>query len=175
MTQNTVQSTLLSNRGSQTAAPTPNNVANDGGRVRSKTGTLELVAGDLEAGDIVMLCGLPTGAIVKSIKLAADDLDSNAAPTLAWNLGVFAAADDVANTKVDNVYATAITLGQAATAFTEYAYEARGIEKCGQKVWEDAGDSADPNSEYFVGLTVSIAAATGAAGTLSFDVEYVID
>lgn len=171
----TKQTSLLSNRGSQTSAPTPNNVANERGRVRTISGSVALVAGDLDLNDIVMLAGVPTGAAVLSIKLASDDLDSNGSPSLAWDLGVYAEADDTAETKDEDAYATAITLGQAATAFTEYAFEARGIEKCGQKVYEDAGDSSDPNNEYFIGLSVSTAAATGAAGDLSFIIEYAID
>lgn len=169
------QTTLLSNRGSQTSAVTPNNVANERGRVRQVSGTIELETGDLDLNDVLMLCGVPTGAVVNSIKLASDDLDSNGTPALAWDLGVYSGADDAAETKDEDAYASAITLGQAATAFTEYAFEARNISACGQKVYEDAGDSSDPNDEYFIGLAVSTAAATAAAGTLSFIVEYTID
>lgn len=167
----TKQTSLLSNRPSLTSAGSPRNVANDGGRVRSKNGTVSLATGDLDSSDIVMLAGVPTGATITSIKLAADALDSGSA--LAWSLGIFDEADDTSETGDEDVYGTAITLGQAATSFTEYAFEARGIEKAGQKVYEDAGDSSDPDSEYFVGLTVATAPATAASGDLSFIIEYV--
>lgn len=168
------QTSLVSNRPTQTSAGTPNSVTNDGGRVRAKSGTVALVAADLDLADALVLCGLPKGATVLSIKLAANDLDSNATPLLTWNVGLYAAADGL-TAKAASVYATAITLGQAATAFTDYAFEARGIEKAGQKVWQDAGDTAEGSGEYFLALTVAAAAATAAAGNLSFIVEYAVD
>lgn len=142
------------------------------GRKRVAQGTLELATTDLDASDIVMLAPLPTGASITSIQLAADDLDSNATPTLAWNLGLY----DTEGTAVDaDCYATAITLGQAATALTEYRNEVADINTIGQQLWEDGGVTADPGGLYYVALTASAGAATAAAGTLSFIIEYVID
>jgi hypothetical protein len=170
----TKQTSILSNRASQISAGTPSRVSNVGGRVRQISGTVALAVGDLDLNDIVMLAGVPTNAVVNSIKLASDDLDSGAA-AIAWSLGLYSGAADTAETKDENVYATAITLGQAVTPFTEYAFEARGIELCGQKVWEDAGDTSDPVSEYFIGLVIDVIPATAAAGDLSFIIEYTVD
>lgn len=177
MTASTVQSGLLSNLGSQIAAPTLNAAAVDGGKLRVAAGTIALATTSIdEANDVVMLCGLPTGAVVHSIRLAADDLDSNATPALAFNLGLFPEVDSaIAAVKDADAYASAITLGQAATAFTEYAFEARNINLCGQKVYQDAGDTSDPDDVYYLGLSVSTAAATAAAGDLSFIVEYSVE
>jgi hypothetical protein len=72
-------------------------------------------------------------------------------------------------------YATDITLGQAATAFTEYRFEAADINTTGSRVWEDAGDSSDPGGQYYLSLTVSTAPATAVAGDLAFIVQYVVD
>ena len=83
------QSSLLSNRGTQTAAGTPNNVVNDGGRIHTKNGTVALVTGDLTAADIIMLCGVPTGSVILSILIAHDDLDSNATETLNFDVGIY--------------------------------------------------------------------------------------
>ena len=169
------QTALVSNRPTQTSAGTPNNVANDGGRVRSKVGTVALATTDIDGvADVLVLCALPKGATVFSVLLASDDLDTNVAPTLAWNMGLYVAADGLTAKDAD-VYATAITLGQAATAFTDYAFEARGIELAGRKVWQDAGDTAEGSGEYFLALTVSAVSATPAAGDLSFIVRYAID
>lgn len=171
----TKQTSLLSNRPSLTAAGSPNNVANDGGRIRSKSGTVALVAGDLDAADIVMLCGVPTGAVILELWIANDDLDSSGTPALAGHVGIYSGADDTAETKDQDVYATAVTQFQAASGFVDLAHEARGIELAGQKVWQDAGDTEDPNSEYFIGVAWSAGAATAAAGDLSFKVVYAID
>ena len=71
-------------------------------------------------------------------------------------------------------YATSITLGQAATAFTEYAFEQRDINKTGQRVWQDGGVTADPKGLYYLSCTVATA-GTAVAGDLSFIVEYVVN
>ena len=47
------------------------------------------------------------------------------------------------------------------------------LNKMGQKVWEDAGQSSDPGGYYYVGLLFDAAGDT--AGDLSFIIEYVID
>jgi len=151
-------------------------VANDAqeleGKVRIAQGSVAVAADGTGSGDIIMLAPIPSNASVVSIKLAADDLDSNGSPALAWNLGVYTTGGTV---KDADAFASAITLGQAATAFTEYAFEARDIAVCGQKLWQDAADTADPGGAYYVALTISTAAATGAAGDLSFIIEYVVD
>lgn len=143
------------------------------GRVRIAQGTVAVAADGTGSGDIIMLAPLPSNASVTSIMLASDDLDSNGSPTLAWDVGLY---DDDAATALDaDCYATAITLGQAATAFTEFAFEARNINATGQRAWEDGGQSADPGGFVYLALTISTAAATGAAGDVSFIVHYVVD
>ena len=74
----------------------------------------------------------------------------------------------------DDAYASAITdLRGAVTTGTEVAFEARNINKCGQKVWQDAGQSSDPGGYYYVGLLFDAAGDT--AGDLSFVIEYTVD
>ncbi len=176
MTASTVQSALLSNRPSNTSAGTQAAAAVLGGKKRVIAGTIEVATTSVdEINDIIMLTGLPADAVVHSIKLASDDLDSGG-PTLAWNLGLFPKADSaIAAAKDADAYAAAITLGQAATVFTEYAFNARNIAKNGQKVWQDALDTVNPGGEYFLGLSVSTAATTPATGTLSWQVEYSVE
>ena len=143
------------------------------GRVRVAQGTLELATTDIDNNDVIMLVPLPVGVSITSIKLAADDLDSGGSPSLTFNVGLYQTDGTV---KDEDCYASAITLGQAATAFTEYAFEARNINLCGQRVWEDAGDSSQPSAaQYYLAVTVQAAAATAAAGDMSFIVEYVVD
>tara|TARA_R100000808_G_scaffold8275_1_gene23553 strand:- start:836 stop:1345 length:510 start_codon:yes stop_codon:yes gene_type:complete len=143
------------------------------GRVRVAQGTIELATTDIDNNDVIMLVPLPVGVSITSIKLAADDLDSGGSPSLTFNVGLYQTDGTV---KDEDCYASAITLGQAATAFTEYAFEARNINLCGQRVWEDAGDSSQPSdAQYYLAVTVQAAAATAAAGDMSFIVEYVVD
>lgn len=168
------QSTLLTNRVSQTARGVPNAAANSRGRVRSLNGNVALATGDMDDNDIVILAGVPTNATILSIKIANDEIDAHATPTSKFNLGLY--ADDLGVTvKDEDVYATAVASPGVITAFIDLAFEARGIEKSGQKVWQDAGDSVDPHSEYFVAITFSAAMATAAAGDIAFQIEYVLD
>lgn len=116
------------------------------GSMRVACGTIALAAGDLSAGDTVMLAPVPTNAAVISIKLFNDDLDSGTTNTC--DVGLYTADGNV-TAKDDDCYASAITdLRGAVTTGTEVAFEARDINKMGQKVFEDAGDSTDTNT-YF--------------------------
>ena len=141
------------------------------GSMRVAAGTIALAAGDLSATDTVMLAPIPTGAAVVSIKLFNDDLDSGTTNTC--DVGLYTSDGNV-TAKDDDCYASAITdLRAAVTTGTEVAFEARNINLMGQKVFEDAGDSTDPNTHYFVGLKFDAAGDT--AGDLSFLITYIVD
>ena len=142
------------------------------GSMRVACGTIALAAGDLSASDTVMLAPIPTNAAIVSIVLYNDDLDSGTTNTC--DVGLFTSDGNV-TAKDDDCYASAITDLRAAVvgAGTEVAFEARNINLMGQKVFEDAGDSSDPNSHYFVGLTFDAAGDT--AGDLSFKITYIVD
>jgi hypothetical protein len=157
-----------------TAVPHVLNDTQDlGGRVRVAQGSIALGTADLSAADIVLLAPIPSNASIISIKLAADDLDSNGSPALLWDVGLY---DANGTTAADaDCYATNITLGQSATAFTEYRWEEANITTTSNKVWEDAGDSVDPVSFYYVSMTVDTAPATAAAGDVAFIIQYVVD
>jgi hypothetical protein len=135
---------------------------------RVATGTIALAAGDLSATDTVMLAPIPSNASITSIKLFNDDLDSGTTNTA--DVGLY--NTDLSVVDAD-AYASAITdLRGAVTVGTEVAFEARNINKMGQKVWQDAGLSADPGAVYFVGI--SFPAAGDTAGDLSFIIEYAV-
>ena len=165
----TVNGTLVSNFEAAGTLSSPQLLH---GRVRVAQGSIALSTGDLDASDIVHLAPIPSNAAILSIKVASDDLDSNGTPTLAWNIGVYTSAGVV---KDADAFASAVTLGQAATAFTEYAFEARDISETGQKLYQDATDTSDPGGFYYVSLTASTGAATAAAGDIAFIIEYVVD
>ena len=136
---------------------------------RVAQGTISLAAGDLSATDTVMIAPVPTNASITSIKLYNDALDSGTTNTT--DVGLYTTAIVAVD---DDAYASAITdLRGAVTTGTEVAFEARNINKMGQKVWQDAGQSSDPGGYYYVGLLFDAAGDT--AGDLSFIIEYVID
>jgi hypothetical protein len=151
--------------------PVVNSAVNIHGKMRVACGTKALAAGDLSAGDTVMLCMVPTNASVLSIKLFNDDLDSGT--TLTVNIGLYTADGNVTAKDVD-CYASADTTARAAVLVgTELAFEARNINLMGQKVWEDAGDSSDPGGHYLIGFESDAAGDT--AGDISWIVTYVVD
>ena len=77
-------------------------------------------------------------------------------------------------TAVDaDCYVTASTQLRAAAAFTDLRWETLDINTLGQKVWEDAGASADPVEDYYIGASFPAAGTT--AGDISFIIEYVVD
>jgi len=136
---------------------------------RIAQGTIALAAGDLSASDTVMLAPIPTNASISSIKIYNDDLDSSTVITA--DVGLYTTALAVVDA---DAYASAITdLRAAVKTGTEVAFEARDINKMGQKVWQDAGLSSDPGAVYFVGI--SFPAAGDTAGDLSFIIEYTVN
>jgi hypothetical protein len=135
---------------------------------RVAQGTIALAAGDLSATDTVMLAPIPSNASITSIKLFNDDLDSSTVITA--DVGLY--KQDLSVVDAD-AYASAITdLRAAVKTGTEVAFEARDINKMGQKVWQDAGLSSDPALTYFVGI--GFPAAGDTAGDLSFIIEYTV-
>jgi hypothetical protein len=135
---------------------------------RVATGTIALAAGDLSTDDTVMLAPIPSNASITSIKLFNDDLDSGTTNTA--DVGIY--NTDLSVVDAD-AYASAITdLRGAVKTGTEVAFEARDINKMGQKVWQDAGLTSDPALTYFVGIGFPAAGDTG--GDLSFVIEYVV-
>lgn len=151
--------------------PTMNATRQLHGSMRVACGTIALVAGDLSAGDTIMLAPIPTNAAVVSIKIYNDDLDSGS--TVTMHCGLYTADGNVTAKDVD-AYASATTdLRAAVLTGTEVAFEARNINLMGQRVWEDAGDSTDPGGHYLIGLETDAAGDT--AGDLSFLITYVCD
>lgn len=170
----TKQSALLSNRPSLTAAGSFSDVGVNGANIRVKAGNVVLETGDLDQFDIVMLCGLPSGATVLQLWIANDDLDANVTPTLAGSLGLWAKPTDT-GIPLATPYAVGSTQFQGPAVFTDLAFDARDQADVGQKVWEDVGAAEDPNTEYFLGVRWTTAPATAQAGDLSFYVVYAID
>ena len=153
--------------------PVMNSAKNAGGVMRVACGTVAAAAGDLSAGDTIMLCQLPSNAAVVSIKIFNDDLDSGTTHTM--HIGLYTIDDAGAVTIKDvDAYASATTDCRAAVLVgTEVAFEARNINTMGQRVFEDAGDATDPGGYYAVGFESQ--AAGDQAGDISYLITYVVD
>lgn len=140
------------------------------GRQRTINGTVAVLTTDMEDDDIVMLAPIPTCARITSIVVFSDAL---AASGLAVDVGLY----QTDGTVVDrDAYASAITTFQAgSTTGVEVAFEARDINKMGQRVWEDAAATSDPGGHYYLALTVETVGGTPADGDISFRIEYEIN
>lgn len=144
-----------------------NGAMNDTGKLRIQTGTFETTTA-LDAADIVALCKLPAAASVKSIKLYLDALTSGAV-----DIGLYTGPDSSTLTVADvDAYASAVAIGGGADkAGLEVAFEARDIANINKRVYEDCADSVGDFAEYWLCMTVTT--DLGAAGTVSYRVDYV--
>ena len=132
------------------------------------------------ADDLILFGPIPSNAIITSIKLFNDDLDSHATPTLACDVGLYYSG--IANTvgKVSgdvidaDCFGTAITTLQAANVLgVEVRFEAGDIVDIVKEAWEVGGLTADCGGSVYIGLDLTTAAATAAAGDIVLVVEYI--
>lgn len=163
---------LLSTSVTAQDAGTPVAVTDHGGRVRQIAATIELANGD-SIGSTYRMARVRSNWRIAAIWLFCDAITSGAADVglyqTAANGGAVVDAD--AYTPAQSI-ATALVKSPVNVAFGA-AGGTRNIDKVNNRVWQDAGLSADSNREYDIALTLT--AATTAAGTVSVIVEYVID
>lgn len=132
-------------------------------------GTYEKVAGNT-SGDYIGLIRVHRDWNIRSIKLACDVLTG--ATDVNVGLVTYDAAAGTFTDVDENCYADAVDIA-AGIAFTEVAYEARGIEKCGQYVWQDAGYSTRDSAPETLVLALHLQSATTATGTISWEIGIV--
>ncbi len=140
-----------------------NNSAELHGVLRTANGTVELAAGDSDDNDIVMLAPIPSNASVSSLFIGSDNLGGSC----TFNVGIYTTAGVV---KDEDVFATLVA---DAAGMTDVRFEAANIDTAGQKMYELAGDSTDPGGFYYIAATMS--AAGGTAGTMSWNISYVVN
>lgn len=148
-------------------AGTPVPVTEHGGRVRQIVGTIEVTNGD-SIGSTFRLARLRSNWRISSIVVFCDAITSAAA-----DIGLYQTAA-IGGAVVDaDAYASAQSIATASVVGIQCAFEARNIDKVANRVWQDAGLSADSQRDYDLALTLTAAAT--ATGTVSVIVEYVID
>ena len=140
-----------------------NNAAELHGVLRTAHGSVELAAGDSTDNDIVMLAPVPSNASVPTLFVGADALGGSC----TFNAGIYTSAGVV---KDEDVFATSVA---DAAAMADVRYEAADLNTGSQKLWELAGDSSDPGGYYYIAITFN--ATGGTAGTLNWNISYVVD
>ena len=135
-----------------------------------------------EVADIILIGIVPSNAIILDVKLLCDDLDSDATPALAVDVGLYYSGDGTqaenGNDSGDAIdvdcFASAITTLQAAVVTpTSVRFEADNIVDIQKEAWDVGGLSADPGGNLYIGLKVTTEAATAAAGDIVMIVEYI--
>ena len=134
----------------------------------------EIAAADIaDVNDVIELTRVPSNARIHSIVIFSDELDTHGSPTLATDCGIYLTDGTV---KDADAFGSAVTTGwgDAAGAGTEFITEAgaAAVANIGKKLWEIVGESTDPAIDYDINLRLTAVAATGAAGTLAFVVQY---
>lgn len=116
---------------------------------------VEVDAGDLGAGDLIILGEIPEDCVMVDAVHMADDLDSNGTPTVELEFGeINAAENDLAT-----IYEAALSIGEAGGA-ARLTPTVANLSRVG-------GVSGTP-----IGYKVSTAAATGQAGTVGCSLSY---
>ena len=143
--------------------PVLNNAAELAGVIRTAHGSVELAAGDSTDNDIVMLAPIPSNAAVTQLFVGSDTFGGSC----TFNVGLYTSAGVV---KDEDCFATSVA---DAAALADVRHEAANLTTTGQKVWEIAGDSSDPGGYYYVAVTFN--ATGGTAGTLAWNINYVVN
>lgn len=154
------------------------------GRIKTIIDQDALAATDVDnADDNILLCPIPSNAVILDVLVLNDDLDSNGTPTLATNIGL--AYSGICGTQLKNgnssgdvidadCFASASTVLQSAnTTWNSQRCEADAITDIDKEAWEVAGLSSDPGGIFYVLFDLTTAAATGAAGNLVCRVDYI--
>lgn len=145
-----------------------NHVTLMGGRVRVQRATVEVAAADDDASVYRMFRVQSNWAIVSIVKFN----DAITGGT-AYDFGIYNTAANGNAVVDDDVYAKDLDLSSADTSGTEIAFEQRDIANIEKYIWEDAGLSADPVTEYDLGFKADTVGT--AAGTISVVLQYVAD
>ena len=133
------------------------------GVLRTAHGSVELAAGDSTDNDIVMLAPIPSNAAVPNIFVGSDTFGGSC----TFNVGIYEADGTV---KDEDVFATSVA---DAAALTDVRYEAADLNTGSKKLWELAGDSEDPGGYFYIAITFN--ATGGTAGTLNWNINYVVN
>ncbi len=144
-----------------------------GGRKRVVSGNFELATTDVDANDIIVLARLPSNAVIHTLFIMCDTLDTGAG--IVVDVGIY----EPDGTVVDiDAYVDGTTDFRTANAppGTDYRWSAlTDAVGAGDTIWENGGESADPSAARDIAMTVETVPATAVAATLAYSIEYTID
>tara|TARA_Y100001973_G_C5085106_1_gene274439 strand:- start:16 stop:495 length:480 start_codon:yes stop_codon:yes gene_type:complete len=155
-----LDSTLVTNY--EASPPAMNDVANLHGVMRVAQSTVDVVASASDDNDVIHLAPIPSNATVPHIFIGSDTLGGSA----TLNVGIYTSAGVVVD---EDLFATTVA---DAAALADVRHEASDINTVGKKMYELAGASVDPGGYYYISVTM--AAAGGTQGDLSFIIHYVV-
>jgi len=135
------------------------------GRRRGIVGTVAVAASD-DDGSTYVLAPVRSSWTIPSIRLYNDAITGGT----GYDVGLYDSGLTAVN---DAAYAATVSLASASTDGVEVAFNARDITRIGQKVWQDAGQTADPMVWYYLVLTADVVGT--AAGDIAFDVTVLVD
>ena len=140
-----------------------NSAAELAGVLRTAHGSVELAAGDSTDNDIVMLAPIPSNAAVPTLFVGSDTFGGSC----TFNVGIYKTDGTV---KDEDAFASSIA---DASSMIDTRYEAADLNTGSQKLWELAGDSTDPGGYFYIAITFN--ATGGTAGTLNWNISYIVD
>lgn len=154
------------------------------GRIKTIVDQIAVAATSIDdAGDAILLCPIPSNAVILDVQILNDDLDSNGTPTLEGDFGLVYSGiggnqklnGNTIGTAIDtNCFADASAeLQSANTSWTSVRTATDNITDVDLEAWQVGGLSADPGGILLINFTVGTAAATGAAGDLVVRVDYI--
>lgn len=107
---------------------------------------------------------------VSHIYVTSDQLDSNASPTLAANIGLYNTPANGGAAVSASLFAAAKAIGHSSGTNGPTDILAVAAGSANLRVWELLSLSADPSLEYDLTFTVSTGSATAASGNLAVKV-----
>ncbi len=140
-----------------------------GGVLREAIGTVEIAAADC-ANSVYRMVRVHSSWRISNIVRFNDAITSGT----DYDVGLYQTAENGGAVKNVNCFADAVSLATGVVVGVEDLFEAgadEGIEDIEKRVWEYAGDSADPNVFYDLCYT-GVTPGSG-AGTLTVKVHYV--
>ncbi|WP_439813982.1 hypothetical protein [Zavarzinia sp. CC-PAN008] len=146
----------------------PNEVTDQGARLREIAATLEVAAADDDTS-VFRICQVQSNWRIAAILLTNDAITSGT----SYDVGLYQTLDNGGAVVDADAYASAVDLSSGRTAPLDVAFEARNIDKVNNRVWQDGGFSSDPKQTYELCLTANTVGS--AAGTISVRVQYAID
>jgi hypothetical protein len=152
------KSTIVANKDLSPAKANDNVL--DGGRLKAFHATVEVAAAD-DDGSTYRLFRVHSSWLVSRIDIFNDAITGG----VSYDVGLYQTQENGGAVKNATAYASAVDMSAARVAPLDVTFEARNIDQMERKVWQDAGDLADPNRFYDVVLRANTVGT--AAGTIS--------